>query len=272
MDAVLAFQALREVRALGDSGDSNSRETLMSFMDLVTTRHDFASGSAFWRNIYKLWLSAYARLADGDFHDKLRKFVVAFNDEFADQEFSVTYHAMPPKSYEMLKADEKHLALRSGSRSFTARTAAAGILDVLRCNLVANSPAALVQLVNSLRMAVPHGARRERFELARVRNEFHESADNVGGCRGVVCSVLFHGGERHTPPGGDNGRFRGNALQRPLAISLVGEVCVTLPAFRAADELIQPLLRFLRRDFDPPPHGVGAVEDGASDDERVEAS
>merc|ERR1711959_841516 len=99
-DVIEAFWALCDVKAFGVSADDN--EALSSFMELASTNIDFMTGSAFWQNVYKLWLSNYARIARPSFSVKLQKFLQEFNDKNKDAGLEVFASNMHSKTYDEL--------------------------------------------------------------------------------------------------------------------------------------------------------------------------
>jgi hypothetical protein len=249
MDAVGAFEALRLVKALGERGDVNDEEALSRFMDLVTMRGDFTSGLSFWQNVYKLWLVYYARALDTDFQVTLRKFTSAFNEEHQEEGYSVSFRGRGPMTYEQLRDAEARLPARDagapvpGHQSPDRRLAAAGVLDVIGCSLVASGPACAVALVRSFQQAnAENGRWGTKLELLHFQSGFHPSANPVDGIRDLTLHVLLRGGERaanRTGPKGHTG--------------IVGEVKIVLPQFLAVQESLKPLSAYLENEFKQPP-------------------
>jgi len=257
-DALATLRALHGVKAFGGPGGHlDDRSLLAKMVDFVTANmSDFGTGAAFWQNVYKLWLSSYAKLADADLQAKLGKFVKVFNQEHAEEELYVTYESLPPRSYEALKQWERECgssdSLQPGWRSLPERVTAAGCLDMLRSRMIANSPEAIVRLVDSLKQVGPHQERKERFEVVQIQNKFHDSASHDplnGGCWEVVVNVLVHGGDQKMPA------CLGASTVPALSVKLVGEIRISLTAFHTAEERMKPLLQFLRGQYDSSPEG-----------------
>eukprot|EP00439_Symbiodinium_sp_Y106_P024722 s2537_g3.t1 len=68
-DIFNTFEGLRAVKAFGER-NADDTQALTAFMELVSTDPDFMSGTAFWKNIYRLWLSHYAKQLNSDFQTK----------------------------------------------------------------------------------------------------------------------------------------------------------------------------------------------------------
>merc|ERR1711904_166438 len=96
--------ALCDVKTFGESGNDN--EALVRFMGLTSTDSDFMTGPAFWQNVYKLWLSNYARLARPSFHIKLQTFVDDFNSKNSAAGLEVSVDEFHTKTLQELKARE----------------------------------------------------------------------------------------------------------------------------------------------------------------------
>merc|ERR1711959_743158 len=136
-DAIEAFGALCDVKAFGDNGDDN--EATMRFMDLASTEMDFMTGATFWQNVYKLWLSNYARIARPSFHAKLQKFVEEFNSKNMEAGIEASVQDMHSKTYEELKTREIEFG-EPGYQTYDERTVVSKALDVISCCIVASNP------------------------------------------------------------------------------------------------------------------------------------
>merc|ERR1711977_672702 len=104
------------------------------------------TGSAFWQNVYKLWLSNYARLARPGFHAKMQKFIDEFNSKNMEAGLAASISDVHAKTFEELKASECDFG-EPGYRNHDQRVVASRMLDVVSCCMVAKSPAAVAQLV-----------------------------------------------------------------------------------------------------------------------------
>lgn len=228
-DAIGAFEALRRVGALGSRADSDNEAAVVGFVDLLGSHPDLSTGPDFWRNVYKLWLAAYARLADIGFQATMRKAAVAFNEEHVALGLEVTFRGEPPKTYEQLKQEEVHLGY-VGHETAIERRVAGGLLDVVRGYVIANGPAATVAFVQFFQRAA-RTRRTNKLELVRLRNGFSEDAAPPHGLRCVTLSLLYRTNERSGEKGCND-----------LPISIIGEVSVFLPEFAEIKESMQPLL------------------------------
>lgn len=234
-DAVGAFEALRDVQALGDRGDTDDREALTRFMDLISADPDFLNGPAFWQNVYKLWLERYARLVGPDFQAKLRRFVANFSK---DSGFQANLHHPLLKSYAHIKAHEGRLG-SVGFRNHAERSVASRMLDIIGCSITVDCPEAIVALVKAFRDAGNHGSKWGKFELVRLQSSFCPDVQDLPRecVRSVVLHVLYHGGARHLP------RTSGQ-----LQVCIVGEVTILLPEFLEIKKSMDPLVRFLEEE------------------------
>lgn len=235
-DAVGAFEALRDIKAVSTGCDCGDREALTEFMDLVAGEVDFSTGPAFWQNAYKLWLSHYARALNSDFQAKLKRFATTFNEEHYKAGLQVSFYGVPPKSFEQMKAHEDRVG-KPGHQTLEERTVATKMLDIVRCSMTANSPDAVVALVEAFRLAANQGGKWGRLELARVQNGFHQCANPVYGVRMVTLNIVFHAGDRNVLRTGGN-----------LQLRAVGEVRVLLPEFLAIQKSLHPLARHLEKE------------------------
>lgn len=237
-DVVGAFEALRDVSAFGEKGNLDDIEALTRFMDLVATKSDFTSGSDFWQNVYRLWLAHYTRLVNVGFQDRLRKFVVEFNSEHAQYGLVVVCHSAAPKSFEELKA--KEVKLGQPGPQCSSRMVASSMLDVVRCSMTANSPSAVVALVEAFQKVSMQGSQRSRLELVRIQNLFHPEADVSQDVPTLKLNLLHVARDRN----------------------IIGEVQVMLPEFLAIEKQMWPLTRFLRtEDLEQPSQKNGCCKD-----------
>eukprot|EP00438_Fugacium_kawagutii_P007563 Skav204867 [mRNA] locus=scaffold1679:51291:62242:- [translate_table: standard] len=155
-DIFAAFEGLRAVKAFGERS-ADEGQAIAALMELVSTDPDFGTGENFWRSIYRLWLSSYARMLNSDFQTKVRQLVV-------------TVQGGQLKTYDAIKAAERKLG-----GSCNPETQAAKLLDMahgpadltqlaledrcgceVECDILANCPAAVRC------PELPHASRRTR--------------------------------------------------------------------------------------------------------------
>jgi len=236
-DAVGAFEALRDVKAFGEKAQTDDKESVACFMDLIA---DLATGQTFWQNVYSLWLAHYAAIVNSDFQSKVKRVVQAFNEAYKKEAFHVSLLGTAPKTYEQLKARGGHIGRPGENPSSERASVAKNAFDALSCSITANCPRAAVALVEHLRAEGPLGSKWCRLELLRVQNGFNRSVDPLDGTRAILASVLFTGGERNIARTGGQ-----------LHIGLVGAVQIHLQEFAAVRETVEPLLRFLEEEVSP---------------------
>jgi hypothetical protein len=234
-DTIEAFNALCDVKTFGDTGDDN--EALTRFMELASTDSDFMTGSAFWRNVYKLWLSNYARLARPGFHAKLQRFADDFNLKNMAAGLEVSLNEVHTKTFQEMKASECRYG-EPGYQTHDQRVVASKELDAISCCMVANSPAAVAQLVYAFRQC---SLTEEKFELVRIQNGFHKDAESRDCLRDVTLNIIFKGGHCH-----GHGAREG----RSVSIVLVGEVRIVLPEIASARKGMKLLSEFADGKFD----------------------
>lgn len=235
-DIFNTFEGLRAVKAFGER-NADDTQALTAFMELVSTDPDFMSGTAFWKNIYRLWLSHYAKQLNSDFQTKVKQLVAAFNDEHWEEGMEVTFHNGPTKTYNTIKAAERKLGA-----SMRPELQASKLLDIVECELIANCSAAVMSLINRFKMGEiksPSGGNTDAvpkpapFELARIRSNFGGRAKaDLAGLRKVTLNVIFHS-SRGLHKKGDR---------------IIGEIHITLPAFEKLRQRAGPLLRHVERE------------------------
>jgi len=235
-DTIEAFEALCDVKTFGDSGDDS--DALTRFMELVSTDSDFMTGPAFWRNAYKLWLSNYANLARPGFSAKLQKFMDDFNSKNSVAGLEASLRNVHTKTFQELKAGETDFE-NPGYETHDQRVVASKALDVISCCMVANSPAAIAQLVYAFRQCTLAD---DKFELVRIHNGFHKDAKSCDCLREVIVNVLFKGGHCHG---------HGSREGRSVSVVLVGEVRILLPEIASAQQGMKLLSEFADGKFDP---------------------
>eukprot|EP00913_Durusdinium_trenchii_P029766 g27893.t2 len=144
-DMFAAFEGLRAVKAFGERS-SDEGQAIAALMELVSTDPDFGNGESFWRSIYRLWLSSYARMLNSDFQTKVRQLVASFNDERWEEGMEANVQGGQFKTYQAIKAAERKLG-----GSCNPETQATKLLDIVECDLVANCPAAVIALIDCFR-------------------------------------------------------------------------------------------------------------------------
>jgi len=223
-DVIGAFQALRAVKAFGERSEDDS-QALDDFIELVTNDADFTSGPNFWQNVYRLWLAGYAKLLNGSFQSKVHRLVATFNEEHSTEGLQVDYQTCTPATYLGMKAIER-------SAGFTGPEAAAGLLDIVQCRLIANSPAAIAAMVDCFRNVDTAEVKGGQIELSQLHSSF--------GCLSTplenACSVKL------------NLAYRSVARGLLRSTGIIGQVCLTLPEMVSLRNRAAPLLRHLERE------------------------
>jgi ankyrin repeat protein len=235
-DTIEAFGALCDVQTFGRGGDDN--EALAKFMELASTDSDFATGSLFWKNVYKLWLSSYASLARPSFHVKMQKFVDDFISKNMEAGFEAVLSDLHAKTFQELKACECRFG-QPGYETHDQRVVASKALDAISCCIVANTPAAIAHLVYAFRQCT---LAEDKFELVRIQNGFHKDAETSNGLREVIVNIVFKGGYCH-----GRGAREGHSVQ----VMLVGEVRIVLSQTASARQGMKLLSEFVDGKFDP---------------------
>lgn len=235
LDAAGAFEALRVVGAAGTGGDDE--DSLLCFAELTTIGRDFHSGRSFWKNVYRLWLAAYAKIVNEGFHRKVRLIIDKFNEAHEKDGLSATYRQAAIKSYERIKQKEHQIG-KPSEKTYEGRTVAAQILDIVRGSCIVNSPQAAYKLLQTFRQL---NTAEHKLRLVRVRNGYSQEAESNFGFREIELNVLFKGG------------LQAGACGRPhssLQVAMVGEVVVILGDFVNARKGAYLLHRVKRGDFD----------------------
>lgn len=245
LDPAGAFEALRLVGAWG-MGKSDG-DSVMAFMDLINLSNDFDTGRSFWLNVYKMWLSEYARAADPEFHKTLRGIVEQFNLRYEETGLHATYRAGSVKSLERMKVKECEYG-KPSPETFEGRILSARILDIIRGFITVNCPRAALVLIDEFFRPLVTG----RLRLARIINRFSESAATLKGYRNIVMNVLYNGG------------LQSGRCGRPgssMHLLLVGEVQVNLDSFFVAQKQRHLVLQYSRGEFDWSPSEANIVDD-----------
>uniref|UniRef100_A0A7S4QR61 EF-hand domain-containing protein n=1 Tax=Alexandrium monilatum TaxID=311494 RepID=A0A7S4QR61_9DINO len=244
-DPARAFEALRLVAAAGMGKDDD--DSLMAFRELLTLQPDFSTGPNFWRNVYRLWLSEYAKAADLDFHRQVTKIVDRFSELYHhDSEMSAAYRAGPVKTYKRMKVKEGQFG-SSSHASYEGRTLASKIFDVIRGTIVVSCLNVVSVLLHDFFRPLDG-----RLKLVRIENLFSEDARPVHGFRNVVLTLAFDGGLM----AGRCGR-PGASMQ----VALLAEVQITLESFEEVQKNRQVLYDCWRGMYDWEPEDVLAEGD-----------
>mmetsp|Transcript_109777 Transcript_109777/g.321403 ORF Transcript_109777/g.321403 Transcript_109777/m.321403 type:complete len:876 (+) Transcript_109777:102-2729(+) len=244
-----AFEALRLVGAYG-MGRSDE-DSMLAFMDLLTLECDFFTGPFFWRNVYRLWLSEYAKVADLEFHKVMKGIVERFNTMYDhEKEMRCEYQHGPVKTYERIKAKEREFGV-STHTDYQGRVLASNVLDLIRGSITVSSPQAALVLMNDFIRPIEQS--RGRLKLVRIENRFHADARTEHGYRNLALTVIFDGGLT----AGRCGR-PGASMQ----VAVVGEVLVNLASFAEVQRRRQVLTECAGGAFDWLPREEGAAEKG----------
>jgi len=235
LDMQGAYQALRTVHALGKSDEEY--EPIAHFMDFVSGNTDFETGRYFWTNVYKVWLSHMAIAVQHDFQQKMKGIIYEFNALHGKDRLRATYRLAAPKTYDRLKQKELEFgtpdALTHGGR-FVARN----ILDLVRCTVSVNCPRAAVVLLNDFFR--PLSISKNRLQLVRIENRFHEDAQVASGCcRDLSLNIHYDGGNRKV-----------NVKEDDAYLSLVGEVKVVMEDFASVLDRSNLIQKYSAGEFD----------------------
>lgn len=214
LDLPGAFEQLRLVGAV--PGKEEDAATWV-FAEMLTYETEFLSGTAFWKNIYRKWLACYGKMADSEFHDRLKAVVANFNKDNADENFGASYKKGPLKTYQRMKEDERDRGLHASAASFEGRTTAASCLDVIRGTISVDSPQAMLAVLDCFRQL--DGGPTDKLKLVQVKNFFNEAVIGMDGFRYVEMNVLFKCGLRAGACGRDD---------KTIPVALVGEVAIVL--------------------------------------------
>lgn len=245
LDLGEAFQSLRAIGAKGVAGKTEE-ESLMAFMELVINDDDFNTGIVFWKNVYKLWLSALAKMANLMFQQLVKKVLDDFNAKYEAEGLTGRHHEAPPKSYEQMRQKERRLN-RVCHDTHPGRRVASGFLDVVRCAITVNCPRAAVLLLEDFFRPLRLGT--DKIELIRVENGFHKDAKPEYGYRDLVLNLHWTGAPQRCPP---QARGGGPSAARAAEMSLavVGEVRISLEEFVAVRNRMQLITKYLAGGFD----------------------
>lgn len=214
LDLPGAFEQLRLVGAVPGKEDDVAT---FAFAEMLTYETEFLSGASFWKNIYRKWLACYGKMADHEFHTRLKALVEKFNSENADDNLSASYSKGPLKTYNRMKEDERDRGLRASSANFQGRTTAASCLDVIRGTISVDSPQAVLAVLDCFRQL--DGGSEDKLKLVKVNNFFNEAVIGMDGYRYVEMNVKFSCGLRAGACGREG---------KTIPVALIGEVAIVL--------------------------------------------
>jgi len=247
-DAKATFNAMTSVKCLGVNSDIH--ESICNFVGLVSGNADFCTATAFWSNIYKLWLHHYGQLAQAEFQRKILAVVGAFNEKYGGEGLQATCHMVPVKSFERMKTKEAELGGVDYATS-AGRRVASHLLDIVRLSVTVNNARAAVLLVDEFFR--PMTIFENRCEIVRISNGFHKSAATASGYRSLVLNVHFDGGVRTMEGSGAAGSSCMVGLGScEFHLALVGEVQVVLLDFLSMKKRMHLITRYLAGEFDHP--------------------
>jgi hypothetical protein len=247
-----AFDALRMVAASG-MGKSDD-DSVSYFVDLIANGEDFATGLRFWKNVYKLWLCHYAKLADSEFQRKVKSIVGKYNDQQQDQSMEASYRAGPVKTFTRMAAKERSLGEPKAS-TYEGRTVAAKILDVVRCSIAVKTPQAALALLNDFRKLDPSS---DRMELMQVVNRWNKDSETLWGYRDLELNVSYNMGLRSAACDRQGKQHK---------VAIIGEVTIVLEDFLELKRRRSALYNFTKGYYDWVPGDIAPGDHG--DDEFV---
>mmetsp|Transcript_102786 Transcript_102786/g.257850 ORF Transcript_102786/g.257850 Transcript_102786/m.257850 type:complete len:871 (+) Transcript_102786:78-2690(+) len=257
LDPTGAFEALRHVGAAGLGRDDE--DSALLFVDLIATNPDFEDGKAFWRNIYRLWLVAYAKMANAEFQKRVSGLVEKFNNANVDDEgLSARFRGAEPKSYEQIKVKEAKSGT-SAHDTYQSRTVASKVMDIVRCSITVSCPRAAIKLLDEV--FKPLSVRENKLEVLRIENGFSSSADMEAsmGYRNIQLSILMDAGFRPTACG---------RKDSTINLQIIGEVQILLQDFLDVRKQRHLIFKAARGEFDwteemPPRKDSGLDDDDA---------
>jgi hypothetical protein len=235
-DPAGAFEALRLVTAAGMGKDDD--DSVLCFIDLLTQNHDFLTGKGFWKNVYRLWLRAYARVAEGEFHKGVQSVLTKYHEQHPEEEMQAVFKQVPVKSYERMKEKERRFG-ESSHETYKGRTAAANILDVVRNSITVKCPKAAMVLINEY--FKPLNKTGSKMQLVRIVNRFNDKAETLAGYRNIEMNIMWNGG------------LRASACGRPshsMQLCIIGEVQIVLDSFLKVRKRRHLLYKCSRGTFD----------------------
>jgi len=239
LDPSGAFDALRCVAAAGMGRDDD--DSVLLFVDLLATNPDFESGASFWRNVYRLWLVAYAKMANADFQKRISSLIEKFNmANVEDEELFAKYRGAEPKSYDKIKVKEAKYGTAT-HETYQGRTLSSDVGDVVRCSVTVSCPRAALKLIDEV--FKPLTSRENKLELLRIENRFSSEADTdeLMGYRNIELSLVMDAGIRATPCG---------RKDRSIHLQIIGEVQIILQDFLVVRKQRHLIFKAARGEFD----------------------
>jgi len=230
LDPAGAFEALRMLQACSMGKDEE--DSLVSFAELFLLRDEFLTGDLFWQNIYKLWLTNYAKVGDADFHKKMAGIVERFNE--VHHGVAVRYRKGPVKSFDTMKAREDKLG-QVTSETYEGRTVASKMLDIIRGSFTVPDARSALFLLNDFLIPLSGS-----LSVVKITNNFNAQAVTQKGYRHIELDILFNGGLRAGVCGRDvNFQF-----------ALIAEIQIVLEEFIAVKRRRHLLDKCSRGEFD----------------------
>lgn len=243
LDAAATIEALREVGAaeMGLSDD----EALAIIPELLTLPFDYRTGTLFWRNVYRLWLCAYAKMADAEYQKRIQNIVEKFNEKYEQSGFSVRYVQGPAKTLERMKGQVHQFRETSAappSDSYADRTLDAVLhLDAIRALIVCSSTRTAVMLYNEFFRTLNFGEADQDLKIVRCLNRFSPEADVSKGFRNLNMNLEFNMGKVATACGRPG---------RTVDLRIIGEVRIMLESFIDIVQKRALIVKAVRGEFD----------------------
>jgi len=236
LDPIGAFEALRQVGV--DGFGLEDEDSLASFVDLLNLHRDFRTGKDFWKNIYRLWLCSYAKLANAEFQSKVTNVVSSFNDAHCKDTVNAVHRGASIKSYERIKLKERRFGTPSHS-TYAGRTAASSVLDVVRCSITVATPHAAMILLNDYFKPLRRST--DKMEVVHIENRFSRQAETSFGYRNIELSLLLDAGVKSSACG---------RKDVSLKIAMIGEVQIVLQDYLLIHKRRHLLHKSIKGEFD----------------------
>eukprot|EP00928_Gymnodinium_smaydae_P079002 TRINITY_DN63033_c0_g1_i1.p1 TRINITY_DN63033_c0_g1~~TRINITY_DN63033_c0_g1_i1.p1 ORF type:complete len:857 (+),score=142.59 TRINITY_DN63033_c0_g1_i1:70-2640(+) len=216
LETLNVAQAFDYLRLVGCISEKKDEMAVLQFAEMLAYEPDFLAGKQFWKNIYRKWLAAYAKLADQNFHRRIQALVDKFNEATDGQ---AVYTRGPVKTYERMWQDEFDRGLTSSADTFDGRTTAATCLDVVRGTITVDCPNAILDIIDRFKELDPA---MDKLKVVRIKNDFNADTDGMHGYRYVQMNTLFRYG------------LTAGACEREnksLDVAVVGEVVIVLKEY-----------------------------------------
>merc|ERR1711879_1096350 len=192
------------------------------------------SSAKFWTNVYKLWLSHYAQLAQAAFQQRIKMLVSTFNDAHSAEGVAATCRIGPVKTYERMKKKE----LAYGKPTYEVhegRWVASQLLDPLRASVVVSTPKEAMMLLEEVFR--PLTLSKNRMELVQVVNGFNKEARPEHGYRDLVLNIRWDGGVRA-------------GYVADVHLCLIAEIRIILQDFLVVKKQMRLIDKYLSGDYD----------------------